>query len=526
MKRNTRGSKELLAALLSATVLCMTACGGAAGQGAGSVQGEQIEAVNTPAGAETADSNGAEGGSALAGADGNEATGSETGLGTDATAQGQDAQSGSQQGANDLQTTQSQQGVNGQEGEQTTQQGQEDQSIPALRDCVEAKMGCRIGCAVTGSEPWKPKLWDIVTTHFNAITMGNELKPDSLFGYSNHICPGTEEAELNGETITVPVLNYKNPETILKKVLEWNEENPDRTIKVRGHVLVWHSQTPEWFFHEDYDKTKPYVTAEEMDRRQEWYIREVLTHFTGEDSPYKDLFYGWDVVNEAISDGTGTYRTDTDRPTEDLNEDTHGGNSSWWHVYQSEEFIINAFKYANKYAPADLELYYNDYNECDAKKRAGIIKLLEAVKAEEGEPGVGTRIDAMGMQGHYSADGPSGKDIKESAIAYGKVVGSVQITEWDLSASKSYDGSAESREKEYEKQTQTYRDMYEGLQAAQKEGVNITGMTFWGTIDSLSWLNFRSNVGGGSSASRKQCPLLFDDRFAPKPCFWVFAETE
>ena len=402
----------------------------------------------------------------------------------------------------------------------------EPDEIPALRDCVEKKMGCRIGCAVTGSEPWKTKLWDLVTTHFNAITMGNELKPDSLFGYSNSFCPGTEEAELNGETITVPVLNFSNPEKILDKVAEWNKENPDRTIMVRGHVLVWHSQTPEWFFHEDYDKTKPYVSAEEMDKRQEWYIREVLTHFTGEDSPYKDLFYGWDVVNEAVSDGTGTYRTDTERPEEDLLADTHGGNSSWWHVYQDESFIINAFKYANKYAPASLELYYNDYNECVPKKREGIVKLLEAVKAQEGEPGVGTRIDGMGMQGHYSADGPSGGEIKESAVAYGTVVGNVQITEWDLSASKYYDGSAESREKEYQKQTDTYRNMYDGLKAAKAEGVNITGMTFWGTIDSLSWLNFRSNVGGGSSASRKQCPLLFDDRFNPKPCFWVFAETE
>ena len=115
--------------------------------------------------------------------------------------------------------------------------------------------------------------------------------------------------------------------------------------------------------------------------------------------------------------------------------------------------------------------------------------------------------------------------ISKSAIAYGKVVGSVQITEWDLSASKDYDGSSESKEKEYEKQTETYRDMYEGLQAAQDAGVNITGITFWGTIDPLSWLNFRSNVGGGSSSSRKQCPLLFDERYEPKPCFWVFAET-
>ena len=403
---------------------------------------------------------------------------------------------------------------------------EEAQEIPALRDCVEENMGCRVGCAVTGTEPWKPKLWDLVTTHFNAITLGNELKPDCLFGYSNGKCPGIEEAELNGETITVPILDFSKSEKILDKVLEWNEENSDRIIQVRGHVLVWHSQTPEWFFHKDYDKTQDYVTAEEMDKRQEWYIREVLTHFTGEDSPYKDLFYGWDVVNEAVSDGTGTYRTDTDRPEEDLLQDTHGGNSSWWHVYQDESFIINAFRYANKYAPAQLELYYNDYNECVPKKRDGIVKLLEAVKAQEGEPGVGTRIDGMGMQGHYSADGPSGEEVKASALAYGNAVGNVQITEWDLSASQDYDGTPESREKEYEKMANTYRDMYEGLKAAKAEGVNVTGMTFWGTIDSLSWLNFRSYVGGGSSASRKQCPLLFDDRFQPKPSFWVFAETE
>ena len=80
----------------------------------------------------------------------------------------------------------------------------------------------------------------------------------------------------------------------------------------------------------------------------------------------------------------------TDRPGEDLLQDTHGSNSSWWHVYQDESFIINAFKYANKYAPASLELYYNDYNECVPKKREGIVKLLEAVKAQESlawEPG-------------------------------------------------------------------------------------------------------------------------------------------
>ncbi|MCR4756850.1 MAG: endo-1,4-beta-xylanase [Butyrivibrio sp.] len=424
--------------------------------------------------------------------------------------------------ADDASSVSSSEPENQEKQELNTEESME--QIPALRDVVPKKMGCRIGCAITGKEPWDSKLWDLVTTHFNAVTLGNELKPDSLFGYSVSTCPGTKEAELNGETITVPVLNYSNPEKILNKILKWNEANPDRKIEVRGHVLLWHSQTPEWFFHEDYDKTKPYVSKEEMDKRLEWYIREVLTHFTGENSPYKDLFYGWDVVNEAISDSTGTYRTDTERPDEDLLEDRHGGNSSWWHVYQSEEFIINAFKYANKYAPDDLELYYNDYNECDAKKRAGIITLLEAVKAAEGPKGEGTRITAMGMQGHYSMTGPSYTEVEASAKAYGKVVGNVQITEWDISATDGYDGSPEAMEKEYEEQRKVYNLMYYGLQSAQNSGVNITGITFWGTIDTLSWLQFRSNVGGGSQKEQKQCPLLFDGKYEPKPAFWVFAQ--
>jgi endo-1,4-beta-xylanase len=404
----------------------------------------------------------------------------------------------------------------------------EEEDVPALKDSVKETMGCRFGCAITGQEPWDLGVWDIVTRHFNCVTLGNELKPDSLFGYSNGKCPGTEETELNGETITVPVLSFKNPEKILDKILKWNETHPDQSLQVRGHVLLWHSQTPEWFFHEDYDKEKPYVSADEMDKRQEWYIKSVLEHFVGEDSKYKDLFYGWDVVNEAISDSTGTYRTDTERPDEDLSEDTHGGNSSWWHVYQNESFIINAFKYANKYAPESLELYYNDYNECDAKKRAGIIELLTAVKEAEGAPGEGTRITAMGMQGHYGINGPTNAEVEASAKAYGKVVGNVQITEWDMSASDEFDSAdPDLVTKEYEDKRKMYNLQYYGLFAAQNSGdVKITGITFWGTIDKYSWLQFRSNVGGGNKTGASQCPLLFDNNYEPKPCFYVFTQTE
>ncbi len=396
--------------------------------------------------------------------------------------------------------------------------------VPVLRDSMRESLGAFAGCAVTGFEADDPGVWNIITTHFEAVTLGNELKPDALVGYSNSRCPGTYTDELDGEEIEVPKLDHSRADKILDKILAWNEEHPEKSLVVRGHVLVWHSQTPEWFFHEDYDKEKPYVTPEVMNKRLEWYIRTVLTYYTGEDSKYKGLFYGWDVVNEAVSDSTGTYRSDAERSDEPLSNDTHGSNSSWWHVYQSNEYIINAFKYANKYAPEDLELYYNDYNECQINKRNGIIELLKSIKAEEGAPGEGTRISAMGMQGHYSMDNPSATDIQNSIQSYSDIVGKVQFTELDLRASDDYDGSDESKVTEYEKQRKRYNMIRFAVQSAEtdKEPV-VAGITFWGTVDHYSWLQFSSNVGGGADGAHPQCPLLFDDKYEPKPSFYVFA---
>lgn len=395
--------------------------------------------------------------------------------------------------------------------------------VPSLRDAVTSVLGegTIVGGAITGNDINDKKLIALVRKHHNAITLGNELKPDSLFNYSNGRCPGTTTAELNGETITVPVIDFSRPEKILNQVLKWNEEDPEHPIKVRGHVLVWHAQTPEWFFHEDYDPNKDYVSKEEMDKRLEWYIKTVLEHFTAPDSKYYGLFYGWDVVNEAISDGTCTYRSDKENANEPLSQSTHGSNSSWWHVYQSEEYIINAFRYANKYADPNVELYYNDYNECASGKRIGIFNLLTAVKEAEG-----TRIDGMGMQGHYGIDSPSMNDFENSVRLYTNVVGKVQITEWDINIGTSYKGTEESLEQVTRDVANRYYRFYNKIQLLAREGIVIDGFTFWGTVDKYSWLQSSSNVGGGSDGKGRQFPLLFDDDYNVKPSFWAFVDKD
>lgn len=411
------------------------------------------------------------------------------------------------------------------EAEETSGASEVQEETPILKEAVLKNFGCRVGCAATEGEMNDPKVWEIITTHFNAITFGNELKPDAMVGYSVGRCPGTEEAELNGETIIVPRLDYSRAERMLNKVYDWNQEHPDDKIMVKGHVLLWHAQTPEWFFHVDYDKNKEYVDKDTMNKRLEWYIRTMLTHFTGPDSKYKDMFYGWDVVNEAIGGQPEIYRTDKENPNESLSEDRHGSNSSWWHVYQSNEFIINAFIYANKYAPADLELYYNDYGECDGKKITRITQLLTAIKEREGEPGVGTRIDAMGMQAHYDMTEPGFNMFQYAIEQYSSIVGAVNISEWDIKARDSYDGSDEAKEEEYQKQYLRYKVLAMVMKNQIKEkGVNVSSITFWGTTDKYSWLQNTSNVGGGSTKKMHQCPLLFDENGEIKPAFYAFTE--
>lgn len=402
-----------------------------------------------------------------------------------------------------------------------------DEDVPNLKDVAAETFGDDfiMGTAVTVNEMEDLGVEMLVNKHFNAVTIGNELKPDALFNYSNDEHTPLQTITFNGEKLEVPTLYYGRAEEILDTLKKWNEGHPDDPIKVRGHVLVWHSQTPEWFFREGYtvgqnaDGSENYVTPEVMNLRLEWYIKTVLEHFTGEDSPYKDMFYGWDVVNEAVSNGGNGYRTEKASLVEPLSQSTHSSNSSWWAVYQSNEFIIRAFQYANQYAPADVELYYNDYNECDNKKSAGIVKLLKDVKEAEG-----TRIDGMGMQGHYNMFNPNTADIERAIRKYAEVVGKVAYTEFDLKVSGDISNDA-AREKEYLAQAERYRDIYQLLKRLDAEdGIEIGGFTVWGTVDKYSWLQSSSGVGGGADGTLTQCPLLFDSDYKVKPSYWALVD--
>ena len=406
-----------------------------------------------------------------------------------------------------------------------------EKDIPDWKESVTKSLGndSIAGTAIMSSEISDDTLMELVEKHFNAVTLGNELKPDALFNYQIGQSVDCKTITFKGTELKVPVVNDKDEnldfsraDEMLNKILEWNNANPNNKIRVRGHVLVWHSQTPEWFFHEDYDVAKPYADKETMNRRLEWFIFSVFDHYFGKaaNGKYDGLFYGWDVVNEAVNGNT--YRDDkviSDASDTSTSDTRHGSNSMWWRVYKSNEFIINAFKYANKYAPNDVELYYNDFGETDNTKCEGIVKLINDVKSADG-----TRLDAFGMQAHYNVDGFSAAQFKSVAKKYAQAAGKVQLTELDFKASSTYDGTAATRESEYTKMAYCHKNLYEAIKALKKEGTNVSGITVWGVIEPNSWLHSQSDLGGGASGSA-QCPLLFDGNYKAKPAYWAYVDA-
>ncbi|MBR6004460.1 MAG: endo-1,4-beta-xylanase, partial [Lachnospiraceae bacterium] len=188
-------------------------------------------------------------------------------------------------------------------------------------------------------------------------------------------------------------------------------------------------------------------------------------------------------------------------------------NSTWWRVYGSPEFINNAFVYANKYMPADIALFYNDYNAYQPNKSKGIINLVKNVQATPG-----SRIDGVGMQAHYFCEdtNPTMEAVKKAAKAYGELVDQVQFTEID------FKGSTGPKDEQLAKR---YKDLYDTVRRLINEGTNVTGFTIWGVVDKHSWLQTANGAGGGASGNSKQYPLLFDNNYKAKPAFYALCNA-
>lgn len=132
----------------------------------------------------------------------------------------------------------------------------------------------------TPSELYYSEVQQGISKHANTITLGNELKPQFLLQWWEDNINNTDYGLLqnkvnftasNGQTIDVP--DKLNGEALIYATLNAAK---NAGVKMRGHVLTWHSQTPEGFFREKYSKDGALVSKEVMTARHEWYIKTVL----------------------------------------------------------------------------------------------------------------------------------------------------------------------------------------------------------------------------------------------------------
>ncbi|WPX09394.1 endo-1,4-beta-xylanase [Anaerocellum danielii] len=326
-----------------------------------------------------------------------------------------------------------------------------DLDLPSLSE--KYKNYFKVGVAVPYKALTNPVDVALIKRHFNSITAENEMKPEALEPFE-----GTFSFSIADE------------------YLDFCKKN---NIAIRGHTLVWHQQTPSWFFQNP--QTGKKLTNSEKDKnilleRLKKYIQTVVSRYRGK-------IYAWDVVNEAI----------------DENEPDGFRKSDWFKIL-GPEYIEKAFIFAHQADPNAL-LFYNDYSTENPIKREYIYKLVKNLKAK------GIPIHGVGLQCHISVSWPSVEEVERTIKLFSSIPGiKIHVTEIDISVAKEFGEDIDEETKRYLliQQARKLNDLFEVFKKYKNV---VTSVSFWGLKDDYSWL-------------KGDYPLLFDKNYQPKFAFW------
>ena len=335
----------------------------------------------------------------------------------------------------------------------------------SLKDAFREKF--LIGTAINSYQIMgkDPVTMAIVKNEFNAIVAENCMKSENI-----HPVEGVFDFSLSDRFV---------------------QFGQDNNLVITGHTLIWHSQTPSWFF---VDREGKQVSKEVLIARMKNHIQTIMKR-------YKGKIKGWDVVNEVINDD-GSYR------------------KSKFYKIIGEEYIKLAYEFAREADPK-AELYYNDYSTAIPEKRAGIVAMIKKLQQQ------GVTIDAIGMQTHLGLKTPDIAAFENSLKAFSHLGCKIMITEMDISVLPFPDenlGAEIAKNYEYKQQMnpyqeslpedviasfeQRYLDFFKLFNTYQED---ITRVTLWGVTDAYSWKNNWPILG------RKDYPLLFNRNNEPKP---------
>ena len=376
--------------------------------------------------------------------------------------------------------------------------GQEKNTVASQKALKQAFAGkFWIGCADdlrANSEAYQAS----IKKHYDIVTPENCMKPERIHPSENTYTFETADA-----------------------LVDWSLKNG---IKVWGHTLGWHGQTPPWFFQDKNAATvatasgatppattTPPATDTGTRRRnppgfiagplasKEVVLERLKQHIMTVVGRYKGRITGWDVFNESIADGG-------DGTTENL-------RTFSWYKAVGPEVLNMAFKWAHEADPK-AQLYYNDYKieqgavENKGKHASSMLLLKRLIK--EGAP-----ITGVGIQGHWHLN-TNLADVEKAIENYASLGLKVSITELDVTATGNNSGAMSVNQgdrkipaENYEKQAEVYKKLFEIF---MRHADVIDRVTFWGLSDTRSW-------------RRNQEPLLFDGELNAKPAYNAVIEA-
>lgn len=276
--------------------------------------------------------------------------------------------------------------------------------------------------------------------------------------------------------------------TLSDQFVDFGEKN---NMYIVGHVLIWHSQAPAWFF----------TDKEGKDVSRDVLIQRMKTHITTIVSRYKGKVKSWDVVNEAINDD-GTWR-----------------QNKFFQII-GQDYVKLAFQFAHE-ADSSAVLIYNDYSMANPGRREGVVQMVKELQQQ------GIKISGIGMQCHIDLTYPAVDEFEKSLLAFANLGVKVMITEMDISvlpAPNPNQGADVSANYTYDKSLNPYPDKLPDSIADLlanrytsffslflKHQDKISRVTVWGVNDGQSWRNNWPVPG------RTDYPLLFDRNYQPKP---------
>lgn len=365
----------------------------------------------------------------------------------------------------------------------------------------------KVGVAVVKSELASDEVMRFCKSHYNSVTIGNEMKPDYVLGGNPDLSDSNPAGYVDTKTFRYAYKDNKYPKIDFESLDTMIQNAYRHGMKMRYHVFVWHKQTPKWFFKEDFSKaaSSKYVSADVMNGRLEYLIRNVMVHiYNLKDSNGvyigREVIDSIDVANEYFHNNDGGYKSYWDEvyyPEYAYNKNSHSG-------IENPVYIKSAFTLANEilkeFGLRELvSLISNDYNTYMVPD--SIVNMIHYFNTrDEINPDGEIICDGVGMQMHLDIGYPSVDNVQEAMEKFREAGLEIQITELDLT---SYAKSEES----IQKQDKYWYNLFRMILQQRGSGAKITGITWWGPDDKNSW---RSDG----------VPLLFSDFWEAKESYF------